>query len=146
MRILTLGLLIIAIIAGCGGEMNVAKYKQELMETDRAFNRMAIEQGRHAAFDHYMADSSVIYRTGKEPFVGRERIMPLFPPDAKGELTWEPTFAEAAASGDLGYTLGTYQFKFTDENGEEQVSSGHYVTIWKRQADNSWKYVFDTGT
>jgi ketosteroid isomerase-like protein len=147
MRILILGLFIIGLVAGCGDSaMNIAQYKQELMDTDRAFNQMAVEQGRRAAFEHYMADSAVMYRSGKEPFQGREQIMQLFPPDAKGQLTWAPTFAEAAASGDLGYTLGTYDFKYTDENGEEQVSSGHYITVWKRQLDGSWKYVFDTGT
>ena len=53
--------------------------------------------------------------------------------------------AFASAAGDLGYTLGTWQSTHYNEAGKGQVTTGKYVTIWRKQADGSWKVVFDGG-
>jgi len=143
---LIIAALAVLILAGCESNMNIEQTKKELMTVDRAFCQYAIENGRRAAFEKFMADSAVIYRPGQEPFAGHDAIMTLYPPDAPGKLTWDPYFAEASGSGDLGYTLGKYEFSYIGEDDKKQVATGHYVTIWKRQPDGSWKYVFDTGT
>jgi len=106
---------------------------------------MSVEKGMQAAFDYYMAENAVIYRPEAKVFDGREAILPLFPADKSSTLEWKPTFVDVAASGDLGYTLGTYILTYADAEGNKKQGSGHYVTIWKRQKDGSWKYVFDTG-
>ncbi len=54
-------------------------------------------------------------------------------------LTWEPEFAEA--SGDLGYTYGTYTRATSDTDGNKAVETGLYVTVWRRNADGAWKAV-----
>jgi ketosteroid isomerase-like protein len=58
-------------------------------------------------------------------------------------LTWEPLKADA--SGDLGYTFGNWARKSKTAAGSDTTVYGNYVSIWKRQADGSWKYVFDSG-
>ncbi len=125
--------------------MDGEAHRRELLETDRAFSELSRREGRRVAFERYMAPDATIYREGADPFSGREAILGLFPPDAAGELTWEPTRAEVAASGDLGYTLGTYEFTAAGADGEPQVSRGYYVTIWRRQPDGRWRWVFDSG-
>jgi len=40
----------------------------------------------------------------------------------------------------LGYTYGIYQFTTPDT-----ITKGTYVSIWKKGADEKWKYVFDSG-
>lgn len=139
-------MVLLLLLAGCGGVVDIEKTKQELMQVDREFSQLSEAEGIRTAFETYMADSAVIYRSDREPFKGRDQILPLFPPDSPGKLTWDPYFAEAAGSGELGYTLGKYEYRYTDAEGAEQVATGHYVTIWKRQADGKFKYVFDTGT
>jgi len=59
------------------------------------------------------------------------------------QLSWNPTKAEIARSGDLGYTFGTYEFTVLDSLDNPSISFGNYVTVWKRQGDGSWKYVLD---
>lgn len=144
---LCIAILAAFVINGCNCEapMDTEKLKAELKEVDKSFSSMSVEQGMREAFDYYMADSAVIYRPQAQVFQGREAILPLFPAGTEQTLEWEPTFADVAESGDIGYTLGKYTMSYTDENGEEQQATGHYVTIWKRQADGSWKYAFDTG-
>ena len=60
-------------------------------------------------------------------------------------LTWKPTFAEMSRSGDLGYTTGTYESRGKDAQGQPTLRTGRYVSIWKKQADGTWKVVLDTG-
>jgi len=53
--------------------------------------------------------------------------------------------AFASEAGDLGYTLGTWRSTRYNDAGRGHVSTGKYVTIWRKQADGSWKVVFDGG-
>ena len=50
-----------------------------------------------------------------------------------------------AASGDLGYTWGTYEFHSKDKSGSPTTDYGKYTSIWKLQKDGSWKVVLDMG-
>ena len=59
-------------------------------------------------------------------------------------VTWQATSAEVAASGDMGYTLGTFVFQATMPDGSTITDPGKYTTIWEKQADGSWKVVVDT--
>ena len=58
-------------------------------------------------------------------------------------LHWTATTAEAAKSGDLGYTRGTYELTFNDAKGKPMSDKGKYVTVWRKQADGTWKVVTD---
>jgi len=58
------------------------------------------------------------------------------------DLTWQATSAYVAEAGDLGYTIGTYELSF-EQDGAPVVDVGKYVTIWKKQADGSWKVLVD---
>ena len=74
---------------------------------------------------------------------GLEAIRILFAgwlkPDLK--INWTPTKVEA--SGDLGYSSGTYEMSFQDPSGRTINDHGKYVIVWKRQRDGSWKVVRD---
>ena len=139
--------MVVVLIAGCCQEeaMDLNAAKESLMQADRDFSTLSIEKGMYEAFDTYMDDSATIYREGQHPFIGREAIRPLFPKEGGGTLEWEPFKAEVAESDDLGYTLGKWTYTATGKDGSESKSYGYYVSIWKKQADGSWKYVFDTG-
>jgi ketosteroid isomerase-like protein len=59
------------------------------------------------------------------------------------KITWHADKAAAARSGELGYTTGTYEMTFSDPAGKTIPDKGKYVTVWKKQADGSWKVVLD---
>ncbi len=56
-----------------------------------------------------------------------------------GALRWEPV--ASGARGDLGFTLGAATF--TEPGGRPEKLT--YCTIWKHEADGSWKVLFDIG-
>ena len=58
-------------------------------------------------------------------------------------ISWQPTKVEAAAGGDLGYSMGTYTLTVHDASARPVTDRGKYVTVWKKQADGSWKVVAD---
>jgi uncharacterized protein (TIGR02246 family) len=52
-------------------------------------------------------------------------------------LTFEPTFVEVGASGDVAYDIGTYALAFDGDQGPVQ-DNGKYVVVWKK-VDGVWK-------
>ena len=59
-------------------------------------------------------------------------------------IEWHADRVGVARSGDLAYTVGTTESSFRDASGKVVSDKGKYLTIWKKQADGSWKVLFDT--
>jgi ketosteroid isomerase-like protein len=59
-------------------------------------------------------------------------------------MTFQTSSAVVARSGDVGYTYGTYAMSANGPDGKPIQDKGKYVTVWKKQADGSWKAVVDT--
>lgn len=57
----------------------------------------------------------------------------------------EMTRAEAAAGGDLGYTLGDYKTTVS-ESGKSNTHDGHYLAVWRKGADRTWKVAVYSAT
>jgi ketosteroid isomerase-like protein len=62
---------------------------------------------------------------------------------ASNDLTWHANKAGIALSRDLGYTSGVYLMKYKDASGKMKVDNGKFLTIWKREADGTWKMLYD---
>lgn len=58
-------------------------------------------------------------------------------------LHWQLAAVEAARSGDLAYSRGTYELTFNDPKGKPVTDHGKYATVWRKQADGTWKVVLD---
>lgn len=120
---------------------------QEMVKTEQAFSKMAEEKNTRDAFMAFIADDGLLFRPGA---VNGKKWMiehPVPPPkdtDKKPLLAWQPKFAGMAASGDLGFTTGPWEAK-EDIKDEKPQAHGHFVTVWKKQADGSWKFVVDLG-
>ena len=59
------------------------------------------------------------------------------------QLTWTPQGGQMSPAGDMGFTWGHYTGRSKDKDGKPVVQSGRYMTIWKRQADGTWKVAMD---
>ena len=58
-------------------------------------------------------------------------------------IQWSPTLADVGGSVDLGYTMGTYEMRLEGPDGQPMKIDGKYITVWKKQADGSWKVTAD---
>ena len=125
-------------------EKQLTEWKEEVRLAEKAFNDMAQEQGLVEAFAHFAADSGVIRRSRKI-VKGKADIREWYEKDVRPNetLTWAPTFIDVSNSGDLAYTYGDFTFTYYDSLGNEKQNKGIFHTVWKRQKDGSWKYVWD---
>jgi ketosteroid isomerase-like protein len=113
---------------------------RSLVEAERAFASLSVAQGIKASFVANLADDGILFRPG--PVAGKKWMEER--PARDGLLTWRPTFADAAHSDDMGYTTGPWEFR-PKKMEDKPVAYGHFVTVWKRQADGKWKVALDLG-
>lgn len=118
--------------------------KKEIMTTEEAFNQLAAEKGVKEAFLAFAADDAVLNR-GPQMIKGKEAIANYFDQQTlqNVQLKWHPDFVDVSTSGDLGYTYGPFTFSAIDTSGQEITSEGYFHTVWKKQSDGSWKFVYD---
>jgi uncharacterized protein (TIGR02246 family) len=116
-----------------------------LRDADANWSKAAAAKNAEGFASFFVPDGVLLPPNGA-PVSGREAIAKW-----AGEMTaapgfavsWEPTKAEAARSGDLGYTMGTYELTVNDAKGKPVTDRGKYVSVWKKQADGSWKVAAD---
>jgi len=117
---------------------------QAMVDTERAFAKMSEDQGTRPAFVAFIADDGILFRPravkGKQWFAEH----PAPQSDKRPLLSWYPAVAGMARAGDLGYTTGPWEFK-PDIHDDKSVAWGHFLTVWKRQPDGSWKFAIDLG-
>ena len=134
--------LIFMLLLGCQQATSKEQWKEEIRDAEQAFAQMAKEKGIHDAFLAFADEKAVLLR-GNQLVVGIDSIDAFLENQVSKSLVWTPDFVEVSASGDLGYTYGKYSFSYKDENGGEQINKGYFHTVWKRQPDGSWKFVWD---
>jgi len=61
-------------------------------------------------------------------------------------IKWRPQFVEALEDGKLALTRGPYRMITTDDEGVATEHWGTFNSVWRLQADGSWKVVFDAGS
>jgi ketosteroid isomerase-like protein len=100
--------------------------------------------GGGAAFARWFAEDAVTLSNGQAPVLGRAAIAAgaTWAPDTY-RLTWNPEGARLSPLGDMGFTWGHYTGHGKDRNGNSVDNSGRYMTVWKKQADGSWKVELD---
>jgi ketosteroid isomerase-like protein len=117
---------------------------QEMVKTEQAFSKMAEEKNTRDAFMAFIADDGLLFRPGAVN--GKKWMLehPVPPSDKKPLLAWQPAFARMSLSGDMGFSTGPWEFK-DDIKDAKPSGYGHFVTVWKKQPDGSWKFVADLG-
>jgi ketosteroid isomerase-like protein len=117
-----------------------------LMRLEADFMKATAERGSQGYMSYYAEDAAEL-PNGADMFRGKDSIAKTmgFLDDKNNHLTWTPVYADMAASGDLGYTYGTFEFSSKDKDGKPTVEYGKYASIWKKQKDGSWKVVMDMG-
>lgn len=119
---------------------------ETLKRLEGEFMKAAAEKGSQGYMSYY-AETAVELPNGAPLIAGKNEISKGmgFLDDKNNSLTWTPVGGDISASGDLGYTYGTYEFRSKDKDGKPHVEHGKYTSIWKLRGDGSWKVVLDMG-
>jgi ketosteroid isomerase-like protein len=145
MKALILLIPVMLLFAGSAHSQSKEEIKKEILQTEKAFEKMTSEKGIGEAFYHFADKNAIIKRENDTLISGNENIKIYY--QKKGlkdaTVTWTPDFIDVSESGDLGYTYGKFIWKIKGDDGKILEYKGVFHTVWKRQNDNSWKYVWD---
>ena len=115
----------------------------QLMELEGRFAQ-DVAKGGGKAFATWFADDAVTLNNGKPAVLGRRAIADTAVWDPRTyQLTWQPQGGQMGPSGDAGFTWGHYEAHSVDVKGAPVVTSGRYITFWKKVSDGSWKVALD---
>jgi ketosteroid isomerase-like protein len=104
-----------------------------VVAAERAFAADGLALGVRDSFLKHAAPEAVVL--SPEPMLARAAFEA---PQPKGSpLVWWPLWAGISRSGDLGFTTGPYSV--------DGKLRGYYFTVWARQPDGAWKWLFDGG-
>ncbi|MGH9602883.1 MAG: DUF4440 domain-containing protein [Terriglobales bacterium] len=137
-RIATLTALLALALPLTGAPPELRGELKSLVEAEREFSKTSEKKGIREAFLTFLADNAILFRPN--PVNGRQYMTDQ--PEDRGKLTWTPIFAEVSAAGDMGYTTGPYEYRPLES---DTVGHGHYISVWKKQANGKWRVVIDLG-
>jgi ketosteroid isomerase-like protein len=90
------------------------------------------------AYRTHVAPTARVHRPNILPVVGERRILQWAASQSVFSSA-DSRYSEAARSGDLGYTWGTY----TTASKSSPGPRGFYVRIWVRERNGQWKLALD---
>jgi ketosteroid isomerase-like protein len=120
---------------------NKTQLEQEIREVEQEFQHLANQKGLAYAFTTFADTQAIIHRNGMlinthyqiGKYYSKYDSLNL-------KLQWSPDSIIVAQSGDLAFSFGEFQlFKV----GKNDTLRGYYQTLWKRQLDGGWKYIWD---
>ncbi len=119
---------------------------QAVNEADTALQKAVVENNLEGIVSFY-AEDAVLLPTAEPVVVGKSAIRKewqhiLSIPDLQSQTARTKT--EVSSSGDMAYTMGTYLSTMLGEDGNPATEPGKWLSVWKRQADGSWRIVVDT--
>jgi ketosteroid isomerase-like protein len=104
----------------------------------------ATAEGGGKSFATWFAEDGVSMGNGQAPANGRDAIAKEATWSPKNyQLVWTPTDGVMSPLGDMGYTWGHYEGRSIDADGNSKVTTGRYLTIWRKEPDGSWKVLLD---
>jgi ketosteroid isomerase-like protein len=94
----------------------------------------------------FWAEDAVMMPPGLPPVRGKAAIRQYVETAAKlpgFQIRWEPESVFVSQSGDLAYMIERNVSTFNDPHGHPVTAYGKVVTVWRKDADGSWRNVVD---
>ena len=134
-------------VSGCASmsKADTDEFEAQVLETWERYSSYMNAGNRDAWIELWDADG-VQLPPGVPAFEGKQAILGSITAqlDATNFEDFTITNREVEVSGNLGFARGNYSFKGTPKTGGETVQfQGKYLTIFKRQADGTWKIYRD---
>ena len=126
------------LVCASGAAQSNEELKAQVRKSEMAFAKTMADRD-HAAFAALLSDEAVFF--GRTVTRGKAAVAAAWKPFYDGKaapFSWEPESVEVLDSGRLGLSSGPVR----DPSGRRV---GTFNSIWRREADGSWKVIFDKG-
>lgn len=137
--LILLGILLFGLSCNGAGNVDVDAERRKLLDADYAWSSASQANDLNRQMEVW-AEDAIDFFPGMPMAKGKDAISQLIEQNQQRpgyQLTWVPTGASVAASGDLGYTYGTFKFTVNGSDGRPVSRGGNYVRVWKN-IDGSW--------
>ena len=119
------------------GRIAPAANPGQVIATERAFARMAVEKGTWTAFRHYATKDALWPAPGPSLGLVNAQQSLKGTPDPAQPVIWGPDAAWSSCDGSFAVTTGEAVFP----GGRKS----RFVTVWQRQDDGEYRWVLDQG-
>lgn len=121
------------------------RLQKEIIAVEKAFMDQLNAQSPAEAFGNFAADQAVIKRENDTLILGKANIIHYYqqPIYHNAKAFWKPDYVSVALGGDMAYTFGRYRWEFRDSLGQLTEWKGVFHTVWEKQADGQWRFVWD---
>jgi uncharacterized protein (TIGR02246 family) len=122
-----------------------ARAAREAIDAANARFVDAAKRGDSAIVDALFADDVVVMMPNEPAKRGRDAarkgFASTFQPGIVKDFSLKTD--DVAVGGDLAVETGAYEMTLQPRGAKEIKDNGKYITVWKRQADGSWKIIRD---
>lgn len=124
---------------------NLTYVKLEIVKTEKEFEKLVAQKGIAEGFYQFADSNAVIKRERDTLIIGKNNIKNYYsnPKYQNATVTWSPMSVTVSDGGDMASSYGKYNWITKDASGKEQISKGVFHTVWKKQKDGTWKYIWD---
>jgi uncharacterized protein (TIGR02246 family) len=141
------------LLAGCDSAppaaapaVDVAAEQSKIRDIESGWVQEAAAKDVEKAAGHY-TDDAVLIISGSPAAKGKEAIHAAWKAlleDPNVKLTFSADRVELSASADMATTKGSYTLTVTNPKTKKPIEDkGSYLTVYKKQADGSWKVIED---
>jgi ketosteroid isomerase-like protein len=138
-------IIVLLFLSSCTRTIDHDAVKQEVMEAEKSFETMAAEKGIAEAFSHFAAENGVIKRQNDTLITGKQNIFRYYDNERmkRAMVHWTPDVIEISDDGSMASTFGGYLWRIPAENGDTAEYRGVFHTVWKKQPEGEWRYIWD---
>ena len=132
--------------SGAKANLDTAKIEQSIKAQEAQWEKDYAAKDINALAGHYAADAGL--GGPGDPLAtteaDRRKLLQNFVVDPNLKIAFSSDRVQVAEAGDMAYSRGHYTLQMTDKATNKPVTSaGSYLTVYRKEADGSWKAVED---
>lgn len=139
-------LLIVALMSCKSQKVDTKVEAEKLRQTIKDWTALLDKDSLERTIS-FWADDAIMMMPGQPVIKGKRAIREMVANSRKipgFKIVWEPpTKIDVSENGDMAYTFQRNQITMNDSLGKSMVQYNKSVSIWKKQADGSWKDAVD---
>ena len=117
-----------------------------ILKTDSTWAALAGEGKDVEKIISYWTDDAVVMSPGEEPVRGKDALRKMVGDMSNipgFSISWKSSDVHFSPDGKMAYMYGENIFSMNDSTGKKISIPGRGYTVWRKEADGSWKCVVD---
>jgi ketosteroid isomerase-like protein len=139
-------LLLALCAAGCAPSFDAAAESSRLAQRDADWSSASFEGKDIEKIVSYWSDDAQVLQPGLPPIDGKTAIRAFVAASLKipgFKIHWVSEKPVLSPDGKMAYVLSKVETTAPGANGSLQSTHGRSVTVWRRDADGTWRCVVD---